>query len=77
MAGQTQQIWVIIGSDGGSDFDRYHGLEQLVNFPTRERNTLDLILTSLPGQFVDIHSPDKLSDHDIVSGTLKIAIPPL
>ena len=52
-----------------------HGLEQLVNFPTRERNTLDLILTSLPGQFADIHSPDKLSDHDIVSGTLKIAIP--
>ena len=49
-----------------------HGLEQLVNFPTRERNTLDLILTSLPGQFADIHSPDKLSDHDIVSGTLKI-----
>ena len=53
------------------------GLEQLVNFPTRERNTLDLILTSLPGQFADIHSPDKLSDHDIVSGTLKIAIPPI
>ena len=52
----------------------YHGLEQLVNFPTRERNTLDLILTSLPGKFVDIHSADKLSDHDIVSGTLKIAI---
>ena len=24
MAGQTQQIWVIIESDGGSDFDRYH-----------------------------------------------------
>ena len=54
-----------------------HGLEQLVNIPTRERNTLDLILTSLPGQFADIHSPDKLSDHDIVSGTLKIAIPPI
>ena len=54
-----------------------HGLEQLINFPTRERNTLDLILTSLPGQFADIHSPDKLSDHDIVSGTLKIAIPPI
>ena len=53
-----------------------HGLEQLVNFPSRERNTLDLILTSLPGQFVDIHSPDNLSDHDIVSGTLKIATPP-
>ena len=54
-----------------------HGLEQLVNFPTRERNILDFILTSLPGQFVDIYSPDKLSDHDIVSGTLKIAIPPI
>ena len=52
-----------------------HGLEQLVNYPTREKNTLDLMLTSLPGQFTDIHSPDKLSDHDIVSGTLEIAIP--
>ena len=43
MAGQTQQIWVIIESDGGSDFDimNDHGLEQLVNFSTRERNNLD------------------------------------
>ena len=54
-----------------------HGFDQLVHFPTRERNTLDLIITSLPNQFVDIHSPDCLSDHDIVSGTLKIVIPPL
>ena len=54
-----------------------HGLDQLVHFPTRERNTLDLIITSLPNQFVDIHSPDCLSDHDIVSGTLKIVIPPI
>ena len=57
-----------------------HGLEQLVYFPTREKTnkkTLDLILTSLPGQFQDIHSPDKLSDHDIVSGTLKVIIPPI
>ena len=53
-----------------------YGLEQLVHFPTRERNTLDLIITSLPGQFVDIHSPDRLSDHAIVSGTLKVVIPP-
>ena len=45
--------------------------------PSRERNTLDLIITSLPGQFVDIHSPDRLSDHDIVSGTLKVVIPPI
>ena len=55
------------------------GLEQMVHvhFPTREGNTLDLILTTLPGQFQDIHSPDKLSDHDIVSGNLKIFIPPI
>ena len=53
-----------------------HGLEQLVHFPTREKNTLDLILTSLPGQFQEIHSPDKLSDHDVMSGTLKVYIPP-
>ena len=53
-----------------------HGLEQIEHFPTREKNTWDLILTTLPGQFQDIHSPDKLSDHNIVSGTLKIPPPP-
>ena len=37
---------------------------------------MDLNLTSLPGQFHEIHSPDKLSDHDVISGTLKIHIPP-
>ena len=52
-----------------------HGLEQILHFPTREKNTLDLILTTLPGQFQDVHSPDKLSDHDIVSRTLKNFIP--
>ena len=54
-----------------------HGLEQMVHFPTREKNTLDLILTTLPGQFQDVHSPDKLSDNDIVSRILKIFIPPI
>ena len=53
----------------------YHGLAQLVHFPTREKNTLDLILTSLPGQFLEIHSPDN-HNHDVVSGTLKVYIPP-
>ena len=53
-----------------------HGLEQMVHFPTREKNTLDLILTTIPGQFQDVHSSDKLSDHDIVSGNLKIPPPP-
>ena len=28
-----------------------HGLEQLVRFPTREKNILDLIRTFLRGQF--------------------------
>ena len=28
-----------------------HGLERLVHFPTREKNTLDLILASLSSQF--------------------------
>ena len=31
-------------------------LEQLVHFPTREKNTLDLIISSLPSQFLDIQS---------------------
>ena len=53
-----------------------HHLEQFVHFPTREKNTLGLIISSLPSQFLDIQSPDRLSDHDIVSGTLKIVIPP-
>ena len=52
------------------------GSEQMVHFPTREKNILDLILTTLPGQFQDVHSPDKFSDHDIVSGTLKVFFPP-
>ena len=54
-----------------------HHLEQLVHFTTREKNTLDLIITSLPSQFLDIQSPDRLSDHDIVSGILKIVIHPI
>ena len=54
-----------------------HGLEQLVHFPNEEKNILDVLLTSLPGQFQDIHSLNKLSDHDIVAGTLEVVIPPM
>ena len=54
-----------------------HHLEQLVHFPTGEGNIFDLIITSLPGHFLDIQSPDRLSDHDVVSGTWKIVIPPM
>ena len=38
---------------------------------------MDLLLTSLPGQLRDIHSPDKLSDNDIVAATLKVVISPI
>ena len=44
---------------------------------SRKKNTLDLLLTSLPGQFPDVHSLDKLSDYDIVAGILKVVIPPM
>ena len=75
LAGQTWQIRfnVLSQSEGQIliDIMNDHGLEQMVHFPTREKNTLDLILTTLSGQFQDIHSPDNFSDHDIVSGTLK------
>ena len=58
------------------DIMDYHGLEQMVPFPACDyKNTLDLIPTSIPGQFQVIHSPDKLSDHDIVSAFLRIFIP--
>ena len=39
----------------------------------KKKKTLDLILTSLPGQF---HDSDQFSDHDVVSGTLKVIITP-
>ncbi|CAG2202051.1 unnamed protein product [Mytilus edulis] len=65
------------GSDGQALIDILNeaSAEQLILFPTRESNTLDLLITTLPGQFTDIHSPDRLSDHDIVMGTLRCTIP--
>ena len=66
----SQSEWQIL-----IDIMNDHDFEQMVHFPTREKNMLDLILTTLPGQFQAVHSPDKLSDHDIVSGILKIFIP--
>ena len=40
-------------------------------------NEFDLILNSLPSQFQDINSLDKLSDHDVSVGTSKVTIPPI
>ena len=50
-------------------------LQQMMQFPTRKKNTLDLNLTSLPGQFHEIHSRDEVSDPDVILGALKIHIP--
>ena len=51
-----------------------HELEQVVHFPTRGQNTLSL---HFPDNLLIFIPPDRLSDHDIVSGTLKIVIPPI
>ena len=41
--------------------------EQLVSFPTRKENTLDLLITTLPNQFTEVCTRDTMSDHDILS----------
>ena len=58
MIQKTWKLWKYRNSR--FDIMNDHGLEQMGHFPTREKNTLDLILTTLPGQFQDVHSPDKL-----------------
>ena len=44
-----------------------HSAEQLVSFPTRFDNTLDLLVTTSPNQYSNICAQDSLSDHDILS----------
>ncbi|CAC5356462.1 unnamed protein product [Mytilus coruscus] len=65
------------GSDGQALINILNeaSAEQLVLFPARESDMLDLLSTTLPGQFTDIHSPDRFSDHEIVMGTLRCTIP--
>ena len=43
-----------------------HGLEQMIPFPTCDKNTLDLILTSLPGQFQDIAELDSERAEELI-----------
>ena len=50
-----------------------HGFEQLVHFPTREKD-FGIDYHFFSDQFVDIHFLDCLSDPDIVSITLNIVI---
>lgn len=53
-----------------------HHIEQLIDFPTRGENVLDLMLTTLPSQICDINSPDKLSDHEVISCNLCVFTKP-
>ena len=41
-------------------------LHQMVHFPTRKTNTLDLLLTDAPNQVNRVHKAPGLSDHDTV-----------
>ena len=43
-----------------------HGLQQLVTFPTRQVNTLDLVATNKPSTIINIQSSAGVSDHDMV-----------
>ena len=52
-----------------------HALEQLVNFPTREGNILDLILTSTPDSIENIESPNKFSDHSAIGCDIILCAP--
>ena len=49
-------------------------MEQLIDFPKRGDNILDLVLSTMPGQIHDIHSPDQLSDHEVVACSLSVYI---
>jgi hypothetical protein len=51
-------------------------MEQLIDFPKRGDNILDLVLSTMPGQIHDIHSPDQLSDHEVVACSLSVYIKP-
>lgn len=45
---------------------RYLGLEQLVDFPTRKDNILDIFCTNQPSLITKIKSIPGISDHNIV-----------
>ena len=42
------------------------GLEQIIDFLTREQNTLDLLLTDCPSLVTETYSAPGLSDHHVV-----------
>ncbi|CAG2222065.1 unnamed protein product [Mytilus edulis] len=47
-----------------------HGLQQMVEEPTRESNALDLIIPNFPNSFNKVETIPGISDHDIVFAEL-------
>ena len=54
------------------DIVQDHGLHQLVTFPTRGTNILDLFLTNDPSTVINIEILPGISDHEIVSAVTSI-----
>ena len=68
---RSPQYKASINESGLSLLDR-SGLEQMVHFPTRGDNTLDVILTNRPTLVNSCHSLPALSDHDIIFAEVNI-----
>ena len=49
-------------------------MDQLITFPARESNILDLLITNRPGLMNNMYSPNKFSDHDTILSTLNSAL---
>ncbi|KAL8618799.1 hypothetical protein ACOMHN_000227 [Nucella lapillus] len=49
-----------------------NGLQQMVTFPTREANTLDLIITNTPQLISRVEPLPRISDHEVVYAELNI-----
>ena len=59
------------------DMCHMYGLEQLVHEPTRGRNTLDLVMSDLPGRIVTpLHPPLGKSDHAVIVAHFDVAPAP-
>jgi len=58
------------------DFLANHGLTQMVNFPTRLTNILDLFITNIPSLILYCKPLPGISDHEIVSIESLICIKP-
>ena len=58
------------------DFLANHGLTQMVNFPTRLTNILDLFITNMPSLVLSCKPLPGISDHEIVFIESLICIKP-